>query len=158
MACRDCARSQLAWQTQLARCGLIAPFFFFKQKTAYEMVMSDWSSDVCSSDLRSVTEFSTPHQFKLTWVYETPIGKGKRFDFGKTGNALIGGWQLAGIHGYQSGLPIQVSYSGYTIPAGFAPGIRPDVLSSNQTVGGAPSKTDFSTPVPYLNPKAFAVQ
>src|SRR6058998_3105672 len=26
-------------------------FFFFKQKTAYEMVMSDWSSDVCSSDL-----------------------------------------------------------------------------------------------------------
>src|SRR6187397_2142174 len=26
-------------------------FFFFKQKTAYEMVYSDWSSDVCSSDL-----------------------------------------------------------------------------------------------------------
>src|SRR3546814_7305963 len=29
-------------------------FFFFKQKTAYEMRMSDWSSDVCSSDLRTV--------------------------------------------------------------------------------------------------------
>src|SRR5213076_547269 len=28
-------------------------FFFFKQKTAYEMVGSDWSSDVCSSDLSS---------------------------------------------------------------------------------------------------------
>src|SRR3546814_8031290 len=26
-------------------------FFFFKQKTAYEMRISDWSSDVCSSDL-----------------------------------------------------------------------------------------------------------
>src|SRR3546814_8287905 len=26
-------------------------FFFFKQKTAYEMCISDWSSDVCSSDL-----------------------------------------------------------------------------------------------------------
>src|SRR3546814_5493614 len=26
-------------------------FFFFKQKTAYEMSISDWSSDVCSSDL-----------------------------------------------------------------------------------------------------------
>src|SRR3546814_2172222 len=26
-------------------------FFFFKQKTAYEMPISDWSSDVCSSDL-----------------------------------------------------------------------------------------------------------
>src|SRR3546814_10850676 len=30
-------------------------FFFFKQKTAYEMRISDWSSDVCSSDLRPCT-------------------------------------------------------------------------------------------------------
>src|SRR3546814_1799310 len=30
---------------------LILFFFFFKQKTAYEMRISDWSSDVCSSDL-----------------------------------------------------------------------------------------------------------
>src|SRR3546814_8323303 len=31
-------------------------FFFFKQKTAYEMRISDWSSDVCSSDLSSRCE------------------------------------------------------------------------------------------------------
>src|SRR3546814_10190231 len=30
---------------------MIVIFFFFKQKTAYEMRISDWSSDVCSSDL-----------------------------------------------------------------------------------------------------------
>src|SRR3546814_2489548 len=30
---------------------LLFIFFFFKQKTAYEMRISDWSSDVCSSDL-----------------------------------------------------------------------------------------------------------
>src|SRR3546814_5925772 len=30
-------------------------FFFFKQKTAYEMRISDWSSDVCSSDLLLIT-------------------------------------------------------------------------------------------------------
>src|SRR3546814_17445024 len=30
-------------------------FFFFKQKTAYEMRISDWSSDVCSSDLFAFT-------------------------------------------------------------------------------------------------------
>src|SRR3546814_1142695 len=30
-------------------------FFFFKQKTAYEMRISDWSSDVCSSDLEDPT-------------------------------------------------------------------------------------------------------
>src|SRR3546814_7345312 len=32
-------------------CHVINSFFFFKQKTAYEMRISDWSSDVCSSDL-----------------------------------------------------------------------------------------------------------
>src|SRR3546814_6994968 len=32
-------------------------FFFFKQKTAYEMRISDWSSDVCSSDLPAHLEY-----------------------------------------------------------------------------------------------------
>src|SRR3546814_7501023 len=31
--------------------NVVLCFFFFKQKTAYEMRISDWSSDVCSSDL-----------------------------------------------------------------------------------------------------------
>src|SRR3546814_4918503 len=34
-------------------------FFFCKQKTAYEMRISDWSSDVCSSDLRSPASTAT---------------------------------------------------------------------------------------------------
>src|SRR3546814_3998807 len=44
---------------------LVSVYFFFKQKTAYEMRISDWSSDVCSSDLSrstpSVTRAVTPH-------------------------------------------------------------------------------------------------
>src|SRR3546814_9395649 len=35
-------------------------FFFFKQKTAYEMRISDWSSDVCSSDLLAA-DATNPH-------------------------------------------------------------------------------------------------
>src|SRR3546814_6138164 len=38
-------------------------FFFFKQKTAYEMRISDWSSDVCSSDL---DRFEGRHRPRLT--------------------------------------------------------------------------------------------
>src|SRR3546814_5898971 len=34
-------------------------FFLFKQKTAYDMRISDWSSDVCSSDLVSVVDIAT---------------------------------------------------------------------------------------------------
>src|SRR3546814_5808983 len=37
-------------------CCCVVLFFFFKQKTAYEMRISDWSSDVCSSDLGDWTD------------------------------------------------------------------------------------------------------
>src|SRR3546814_14512035 len=38
----------------MPRVCVILVFFFFKQKTAYDMRISDWSSDVCSSDLKGV--------------------------------------------------------------------------------------------------------
>src|SRR3546814_5044832 len=42
--------------------------FFFKQKTAYEMRISDWSSDVCSSDLAPNRNSGDVHQY-----VETPV-------------------------------------------------------------------------------------
>src|SRR3546814_10471398 len=41
-------------------------FFFFKQKTAYEMRISDWSSDVCSSDLAGVLPKGRQQQQRRT--------------------------------------------------------------------------------------------
>src|SRR3546814_3583788 len=46
----------------LCVCYLFVCFFFFKQKTAYEMRISDWSSDVCSSDLWTWTRPLNSHQ------------------------------------------------------------------------------------------------
>src|SRR3546814_9414355 len=43
-------------------------FFFFKQKTAYEMRISDWSSDVCSSDL--IARITSAIQFQNDRVEE----------------------------------------------------------------------------------------
>src|SRR3546814_7413795 len=47
-------------------------FFFFKQKTAYEMRISDWSSDVCSSDLFQNAGGQTINQdetgFGTSWI------------------------------------------------------------------------------------------
>src|SRR3546814_7980229 len=45
-------------------------FFFFKQKTAYEMRISDWSSDVCSSDLTTVY---APGGDALAWALFVPL-------------------------------------------------------------------------------------
>src|SRR3546814_8645090 len=39
-------------------------FFFFKQKTAYEMRISDWSSDVCSSDLTTPSDIGLSVQWR----------------------------------------------------------------------------------------------
>src|SRR3546814_1745484 len=41
--------------------GVIVGVFFFKQKTAYEMRISDWSSDVCSSDLHRIGGATCQH-------------------------------------------------------------------------------------------------
>src|SRR3546814_5993886 len=50
----------------------IFSFFFFKQKTAYEMRISDWSSDVCSSDLWRRDDFGGPARFGQS--VRRPIG------------------------------------------------------------------------------------
>src|SRR3546814_8287794 len=42
-------------------CYFFVFFVFFKQKTAYEMRISDWSSDVCSSDLSGLRGISVRH-------------------------------------------------------------------------------------------------
>src|SRR3546814_18465279 len=44
----------------LSRVIVFVCFFFFKQKTAYEMRISDWSSDVCSSDLSFISPSQIP--------------------------------------------------------------------------------------------------
>src|SRR3546814_2544590 len=45
-------------------------FFFFKQKTAYEMRISDWSSDVCSSDLDQGRQKAIKDE--LEWIRQSP--------------------------------------------------------------------------------------
>src|SRR3546814_6633943 len=55
-------------------------FFFFKQKTAYEMRISDWSSDVCSSDLApqiSLADFTDRNAglIALTGGPAGPVGR-----------------------------------------------------------------------------------
>src|SRR3546814_16690952 len=51
-------------------------FFFFKQKTAYELRISDWSSDVCSSDLHHVVENTADMLVgrRIEDVAATPLG------------------------------------------------------------------------------------
>ena len=56
-------------------------FFFFKQKTAYEMLYCDWSSDVCSSDLEARPRLHPAHRRHrgvLRGAADRPGGAGLR--------------------------------------------------------------------------------
>src|SRR3546814_7370040 len=53
--------------------------FFFKQKTAYEMRISDWSSDVCSSDLPAPQD---------SWLWRVRRSQDQRFPRGRGGGRL----------------------------------------------------------------------
>src|SRR3546814_1622961 len=48
--------------------------FFFKQKTAYEMRISDWSADVCSSDLLEATIARLGPETVMAFLAETVVG------------------------------------------------------------------------------------
>src|SRR3546814_13263180 len=84
-------------------------FFLFKQKTAYEMRISDWSSDVCSSDLAAGDVSVNVHTNILTWgddaiaIAAQPIGGGG----GVGGVQALEGTRLAGakmlVGGYMAG-------------------------------------------------------
>src|SRR3546814_7315491 len=71
--------------------------FFFKQKTAYEMRISDWSSDVCSSDLRGAhpgdvprLEGALPYRRRLPLRRRAADAGGGPRAFGKRAAAVAG--------------------------------------------------------------------
>ncbi|HSY33024.1 MAG TPA: TonB-dependent receptor [Verrucomicrobiae bacterium] len=62
------------------------------------------------NSLRSVSDFDLTHQINANWIWELPFGNGRWIGKDAHGivNALIGGWQLAGLARWTSGFPIGV--------------------------------------------------
>src|SRR5213594_4927956 len=76
-------------------------FFFFKQKTAYEISVRDWSSDVCSSDLRVIATW--PPKPKQTTVLVENLNEVPQTKPSLSGRGRRGG-QQAGAPGEGSDL------------------------------------------------------
>jgi hypothetical protein len=62
---------------------------------------------------KSTTDYNFPNVFKLTWIYNLPIGKNKLIPVSGLAEKVIGGWTMTGVHNYRSGDPISVGISGY---------------------------------------------
>src|SRR3546814_2518655 len=73
-------------------------FFFFKQKTAYEMRISDWSSDVCSSDLTSTVSPTAPVASVVT-PYLTIAGAAEALDWYTEALGAVEAFRVVGDDG-----------------------------------------------------------
>lgn len=59
---------------------------------------------------KSVDATDTPHAFVLSYVYELPVGKGRKFGSGMNGvvNTVVGGWQTSGTLTLKEGFPLSI--------------------------------------------------
>ena len=72
------------------------------------------------STARALLQKDRPQILALSWVYDLPFGRGKKFLGGASRGLdyLLGSWRLSSVQNYMSGIPIRVS-SGQSIPGGF---------------------------------------
>ncbi|MCA1608700.1 MAG: hypothetical protein LC730_04480, partial [Acidobacteria bacterium] len=58
---------------------------------------------------RGLSQFDRTHVFTANFLYDTPFGKNRQFDLGSVGNAILGGFTIAGVYTRQSGTPLTVT-------------------------------------------------
>jgi hypothetical protein len=142
--------------------NILASYTFSKTLTdadsAYAGLTAFNSSDTFTAqnphDLRAEKALSyqdVPHMFVLSYLYELPVGKGKKFlSKGGVVDKVLGGWQVGGVHRYQKGVPF-IPFENDANFAGIAfgtpnprlsrvPGqslLAPNVSSYNPFLGGS---------------------
>src|SRR3546814_17615305 len=89
---------------------LFCVFFFFKQKTAYEMRISDWSSDVCSSDLVA----AEPDRMTVDRRDHRHLAVHQRADHGLHALAVIGAGGIGMVEHADAGAVLHA----FQVPAG----------------------------------------
>jgi hypothetical protein len=107
---------------------------------------------------KGLSQYDVPQRLILSYTYQLPFGKGKQFaNVGGVVNALVGGWQFAGVQTYKSGTPLSVNEGNWNsgIFAGnlgasarpnYVPGQKMNGFSGGGFVGGQSRR---------LNPAAF---
>ncbi|MCS7023221.1 MAG: carboxypeptidase regulatory-like domain-containing protein [Bryobacteraceae bacterium] len=104
-------------------------------------------------EARALADFDIPHRGVMSWVYELPVGRGRRFgrNWSRPMNALLGGWQLGGIFAVQSGSPFN-PVTGRDI-ANNGRNTRPDRLAAgtvaNPTIERWFDASAFANPAPF---------
>ncbi len=104
---------------------------------------------------KSFSTNDVPNVIALAYTYELPFGKGRKFLATGIAGKIIGGWQLAGIHQYQTGKPVQLTVSN-TLPifngslrANVVPGVDMTLVPVNPLSDPWFNKAAFTVPATY---------
>jgi hypothetical protein len=112
---------------------------------------------------KAVSELDTPQSLVMSFFYELPVGRGKRYlNQGRLVDEALGGWYTSGILTYASGQPTEV-YAGCSGTAGavlfagceFTGAARVNVISGVPETNKSSSFNPATTP--FWNPNAFAI-
>lgn len=95
------------------------------------------------------SDFDTRHNFVFSGLYRLPFGRGQTFfsNWGRTTNAILGGWQINSIYEMRTGTPVNVVRGNN--PVGAFAGLRPDVIADPVL------PRDQRTLLQYFNTSAF---
>ncbi|HST53504.1 MAG TPA: TonB-dependent receptor [Pyrinomonadaceae bacterium] len=93
---------------------------------------------------RGNNNFDIRNTFNFSAVYDLPVGRGKAYDFGNAGNALLGNWEVGTIFNARSGVPIEVGI------------VRPDVVA--ECVNAAGCVVNTSATATTTVPQGFTAQ
>lgn len=117
-----------------------------------------WAAQVRSyydlSAEKSLSASDTPQSLVLNYIYELPVGRGKRFgsNMNRAVEAVLGGWQVSGIATFKSGFPLGIgTYNNNT--NSFGGGQRPNLVGdphvSNPTIDRWFNTDAFAQPAPF---------
>ncbi len=105
---------------------------------------------------KTVSNQDTPHNLVMSYVYELPVGKGKRYlsNTHPVVNGFLGNWKVSGVLRYTSGLPLRVISGQNLFGAGGQP--RASYISGQPLKNpGFDSATPNRSNNSYINPAAF---
>ncbi len=103
-----------SWQNTLTK--RFARGLTFEGSYTWSKVIENGTSHQNAYDIRasrSITDLDITHRFVISYIYELPFGRGRRFgsNMSRLTDTLFGGWQVNGFTNFQSGAPISISAS-----------------------------------------------
>lgn len=108
-----------------------------------------WSAPIAFGRNRASTAFNRPHMLQLAYVYELPMGAGKKWAQDGAAKWILGGWQINGIFSAVQGSQFTLSTSGSSLKMpGFSQ--TPDQIKADVAILGGLGDT------PYFDTSAFA--